>query len=67
VLEQLELPFLCAYSDRDPITAGADQGFLARVPGTRGQPHTTIAGAGHFVQEDAGPELARVLADWRTG
>jgi hypothetical protein len=28
------------------------------VPGTRDQPHTTIAGAGHFVQEDAGEELA---------
>jgi haloalkane dehalogenase len=64
VLAQLELPFLCAYSDGDPITAGADRAFLARVPGTRGQPHTTIAGAGHFVQEDAGPELARTLLRW---
>jgi len=65
VLAGLELPFLCAYSDRDPITAGAERAFLARVPGTRDQPHTTIAGAGHFVQEDAGPELARVLLRWR--
>ena len=30
-----------------------------KIPGTRGQPHTTIEGGGHFLQEDRGPELAR--------
>ena len=57
-------PFLCAYSDGDPITRGADQLFLARVPGCKGQPHATIAGGGHFLQEDRGPELAAVVADF---
>ena len=57
-------PFLCAYSDSDPITRGADKPFRDRVPGAQGQPHTTIAGAGHFLQEDAGPELATVVVDW---
>jgi haloalkane dehalogenase len=57
-------PFLCAFSDSDPITAGADKPFLERVPGTQGQPHTTVGGAGHFVQEDAGPELARIIIDF---
>ena len=57
-------PFLCAYSDSDPITRGADKPFLQRVPGTMGQPHTTIEGAGHFLQEDKGPELAQVIVDW---
>jgi haloalkane dehalogenase len=65
VLGELDLPFLCAFSDGDPITAGMDRVVQARVPGAGGQPHTTITGAGHFVQEDAGPELARVLLDWR--
>ncbi|MGL5818799.1 MAG: haloalkane dehalogenase [Phycicoccus sp.] len=65
VLGELDLPFLCAFSDGDPVTAGMDRVIRARVPGAEGQPHTTIAGAGHFVQEDAGPELARVLLDWR--
>lgn len=60
-------PFLCAYSDSDPITRGADKPFRERVPGAQGQPHTTIAGAGHFLQEDAGPELARVVVDWLRG
>jgi len=26
-------------------------------------PHTTLAGGGHFLQEDVGPELARVVVD----
>ncbi|HZU80658.1 MAG TPA: haloalkane dehalogenase, partial [Acidimicrobiales bacterium] len=63
-LQEFDKPFLCAYSDSDPITKGADQLFLARVPGTRGQDHTTIAGGGHFLQEDRGPELAKVVADF---
>jgi haloalkane dehalogenase len=57
-------PFLCAYSDGDPITRGADQLFLATVPGCKGQAHTTIAGGGHFLQEDRGPVLAAVVADF---
>jgi haloalkane dehalogenase len=63
-LERFEKPFLCAFSDSDPITAGGDRPFLRRVPGTRGQPHAVIAGAGHFLQEDRGPELASVIIDW---
>jgi len=34
------------------------------VPGTAGQPHTTIKGAGHFLQEDKGEQLAQVIADF---
>jgi haloalkane dehalogenase len=64
VLDAWEKPVLVAFSDSDPVTAGADRVFLERVPGTRGQPHTTIAGGGHFLQEDRGPELARVVADF---
>jgi len=60
-LARFERPFLCAFSDSDPITAGADRAFVERVPGARGQAHTTIVGAGHFLQEDRGPELAAVV------
>ena len=63
-LEKFAKPFLCAFSDSDPITAGADALFLARVPGAEGQAHTTIVGGGHFLQEDRGPELAAVVADF---
>jgi haloalkane dehalogenase len=61
VLDRWQKPFLCAFSDSDPITGGADKAFLARVPGTKGQPHTTIAGGGHFLQEDKGEELANAI------
>jgi haloalkane dehalogenase len=64
VLERFEKPFLCAFSDSDPVTAGAERGFLARIPGTKGQPHTTIKGGGHFLQEDCGQELARVAVEF---
>lgn len=64
VLSSWEKPFLTLFSDGDPITAGGERVFQARVPGAAGQPHRTIAGAGHFLQEDAGPELARSLTDW---
>ena len=64
VLRRWEKPFLCAFSDADPITAGGERVFQAEVPGCAGQPHTTIEGAGHFLQEDEGEELARVIADW---
>ena len=64
VLAQFDRPFLLCFSDSDPVTAGGDAPFLAKVPGARGQPHTTIEGAGHFLQEDRGPELARILVDF---
>ena len=57
-------PFLCAFSDADPITKGADAQFLAEVPGTRNQEHPTISGAGHFLQEDNGPALAAAVIDF---
>ena len=64
VLRRGTKPFLSAFSDGDPITRGADRVFQERVPGTQGQPHTTIAGGGHFLQEDKGEELARVVVDF---
>lgn len=64
VLEQFEKPVLTAFSDADPVTKGGDRGFQQRVPGTRGQAHTTIVNAGHFLQEDAGEELAVVVNEF---
>ena len=66
VLEQFDRPFLCAFSDGDPITKGADRNLKERIPGTKGQAHTTIVGGGHFLQEDCGEELGRVVASFVT-
>ena len=59
-------PFLTAFSDGDPITKGGHAIFQRTVPGAKGQPHPTIEGAGHFLQEDRGPELAAVVAAFVT-
>ena len=59
-----EKPFLTSFSNRDPITRGADKVFVKHVPGARDQAHTTIRNAGHFLQEEKGPELARVVIDF---
>jgi haloalkane dehalogenase len=48
------------FSDQDPITKCGDQVFQKLVPGTEGQEHQTISG-GHFLQEDAGPEIAKQM------
>jgi haloalkane dehalogenase len=55
-------PFLTVFGDSDPITRGADARLQAAIPGAAGQPHATIARAGHFIQEDAGEELAAIVA-----
>jgi haloalkane dehalogenase len=64
VLAKFDKPFLLCFSDSDPVTKGGDAPFLAKVPGTKGQPHVTIEGGGHFLQEDRGPELAELLIDF---
>ncbi|MCU1453118.1 MAG: putative hydrolase or acyltransferase of alpha/beta superfamily [Acidimicrobiales bacterium] len=64
VLAAFDRPFLCAFSDKDPITAGADRALRSDIAGARDQPHTTIEGGGHFLQEDRGPELAAVVVDF---
>jgi len=61
VLKRWDKPFLCAFSDSDAITRGADRVFRSVVPGTQDQPHLTVTGAGHFLQEDRGEELGAVV------
>jgi haloalkane dehalogenase len=55
-------PFLVAFSDRDPITASMAPVLKDTVPGAAGLEHPVIAGAGHFLQEDAGERLGAVIA-----
>ncbi len=64
VLREWDKPFLTAFSDQDPVMRGGERPFQSRVPGAKGQPHTTITNAGHFLQEDRGEELARVVVDF---
>jgi haloalkane dehalogenase len=59
-LGESKKPFLTVFSDGDPIMRGGERAFQKHVPGAAGQPHSTPH-AGHFLQEDEGPELARKI------
>lgn len=64
VFDAWKKPFLCAFSDNDPVTGGGDKPFRERVPGAQGRDHPTIQGGGHFLQEGRGDVLAKILADF---
>jgi haloalkane dehalogenase len=60
-LKQFNKPFMTAFSDSDPVTAGGDKFMQNNIPGCKGIAHTTIKSGGHFLQEDKGEELAQAL------
>ena len=64
VLERWDKPFLTIFGDSDPITRGADRVLQERIPGAAGRNHVTVDGAGHFIQEDKGEEVARLLVEF---
>lgn len=59
VLMECQKPFLTCFSDQDPVTRGTDAVFQKLVPGAKNQPHQTLVGGGHFLQEDVGEQWAR--------
>ena len=63
-LGRYDKPFLCAFSDSDPATRGGDALLASHVPGTRNHPPVIIENAGHFLQEDKGEELARLVSSF---
>ena len=67
VLSAFKKPILTAFSDGDPVTKGGEGVFQERVPGAKGQPHTTIEGGGHFLQEDCGEAFAEVVINFIQG
>ncbi|MDB6122065.1 MAG: putative haloalkane dehalogenase [Pedosphaera sp.] len=56
-------PFLTVFGKNDPMLGSADKPLQEHVPGARGQPHQRVWG-GHFIQEDRGDELARIVLEW---
>jgi haloalkane dehalogenase len=58
-LSTWDKPFLVAFSDGDPITSGMAPVLHRVVPGAES---VTIAGGGHFLQEDVGEQLAIAIA-----
>ena len=52
ILREWKKPFLCAFSDKDPIFSGVENSFYKLIPGCKNMPHVTVKDAGHFLQED---------------
>lgn len=67
VLRAFDKPFLLAFSDDDPVTAGGDRVFLEQVAGTKGLAHRTIENAGHFLQQDAPEACVQAILDVMAG
>jgi haloalkane dehalogenase len=63
VLRQFDKPFMLAFADNDPVTAGGGKKFLAEVPGCRGVAHRTIDNARHFLQQDQPEQCVKAILD----
>jgi haloalkane dehalogenase len=61
VLERWQKPLLTLFATNDPINLGSDGVFQRLVPGAAMQPHAVLP-AGHYLQEDVGPELGQRIA-----
>ena len=59
--ENWEKPFLVAFGENERITIGMKDDFLERIPNPT---VITLKGASHFVQEEVGPELAKIIDDF---
>lgn len=57
-------PMLVAFSDSDPITGPMAAIFQREMRGAQGIDHPVIRDAGHFLQEDAGEELAAHIVEF---
>ncbi len=61
IFKDWQKPFLTTFSNRDSITRGGQKVWQETVPGAEMLEHVKIRNAGHFLQEDKGPELAEIL------
>src|SRR5271165_4366711 len=64
ILRQWNGKTLTLFSDRDQVTAGGEKPFQKLLPSAQNQPHEIITGAGHFLQEDKGAEIAGKIVAW---
>jgi haloalkane dehalogenase len=63
-LADWEKPAFVLFSDSDPITRQARDPLRELIPTATEQPDVWIEGAAHFLQEDAGEEIAGEIVDF---
>jgi haloalkane dehalogenase len=65
-LDAFPRPVLGMFGLKDAIFGdeGTRNATRVQIAGAAGQPHHDYPDAGHFIQEDEGPDLARRIADW---
>lgn len=61
ILRKFDKPFMTAFADRDPVSAGAELKFQQEVPGGAGIAHRTIQNAGHFVQQEQPQQCVQAI------
>lgn len=63
-LQDWDKPAYCVFAEDDPIMRPAAKPMRGMIPTASEQPLDWIADAGHFIQEDAGEELAEHVVDF---
>jgi haloalkane dehalogenase len=63
-LAEWEKPAFVLFADADPITSGNRDPLRELIPTASEQPDTWIEGAMHFLQEDAGEEIAQQIVEF---
>jgi haloalkane dehalogenase len=66
-LTEYEKPFLTIWASNDPGQLGeqaVQDRLINNIPGAKGQPHTRLPEASHFLQDDQGAEIARRIIEF---
>ena len=66
-LRAFEKPFLTIWAANDPGQLGRPETqalLIDQIPGAAGQPHIRIPEASHFLQDDQGEQIARLMIEF---